>query len=249
MPKSRDTTRALSAALRGQARRQPVQHRVSRKRVRRHIKRPVPPSARFINLHKFFIRVPRGQLLTSRDEAVEVRAPAVVKPNAQGSTIGLSFVDRDEDLAQAVAKAFQYDSAVLVEEWVRGMETSVPVLGDRALPPVEIAPVSGRYDFASKYSVGATEEIIPARLPEAVLGRLQEWALKAHRALGCAGATRTDIIVNGDDLVALETNTLPGMTGTSLLPNSAAAAGIPYADLVDWMVQDALRRHAEKTQA
>jgi D-alanine--D-alanine ligase len=164
--------------------------------------------------------------------------------------VGLSFVEKEEDLKAAIEKAFSYDKAVLVEEWIRGMEISVPVLGDRALPPVEIAPKTGRYDFASKYLPGATEEIVPARLPEATLLRAQEIAIKAHNALGCEGATRTDMIVQTPyetaEPVVLEVNTLPGMTATSLLPNSAKAAGIGFDDLVEWILEDALRRHGTK---
>ena len=193
------------------------------------------------------LRVPLGELLTARDATATLKAPLVVKPNAQGSTIGLSFVDKEEDLRAAVDRAFQYDDAVLVEEWIQGVETSVPVLGDRALPPVEIVPKKGRYDFAAKYEVGGTEEVIPARLPAETIERLQDCALKAHRALGCRGATRTDIMVRGEELIVLETNTLPGMTVTSLLPNSARAAGMSYEDLADWMVQEVLHRHAETT--
>lgn len=198
-------------------------------------------------LERAGLRVPKGQLLTNPDEKVVIPAPAIVKPNAQGSTVGLGYVESDSEMPEAVRKAFQYDDAVLVEEWIKGIETSVPVLGDRALLPVEIAPATGRYDFASKYVPGATEEIIPARVPEHVLKNLQETAVKAHQALGCEGATRTDIFVCGEELIVLEVNTLPGMTKTSLLPNSAAAAGIPYEELVDWMVKDAIKRYAEKT--
>ena len=196
------------------------------------------------------LKVPKGELLTKRDQPCSIQAPAVVKPNAQGSTVGLSFVEKQEDLKAAIEKAFSYDDAVLVEEWVRGMEISVPVLGGRALPPVEIAPKSGRYDFASKYLPGATEEIVPARLPEKTLKRAQEIALKAHQALGCEGATRTDMIVSEpydkSEPVVLEVNTLPGMTATSLLPNSARADGISFEDLVEWILEDALRRHGTK---
>lgn len=191
--------------------------------------------------------VPSGILLESPEDAVTIPPPLIVKPNAQGSTVGLSFVESVDGIREAVRKAFQYDVAVVVEEWVQGMEISVPVLGERVLLPVEIAPVSGRYDFTSKYSPGATEEIVPARLPAEVLEKAQEYALRAHRALGCEGATRTDMIVHEGKPVVLEVNTLPGMTGTSLLPNSAKAAGITFPALVDWMVQDALRRHGAKT--
>lgn len=166
----------------------------------------------------------------------------VVKPNAQGSTVGLSFVQGLEELESAIRKALAYDREALVEEHLDGVEISVPVLGDRALPVVEIVPQSGRYDFASKYAQGGAQEICPARLTEQQTRIVQEYALRAHRALGCAGATRTDMIVTSDRIVLLELNTLPGMTPTSLLPNSAAAAGIEFDELCDWIVQDALKR-------
>lgn len=193
------------------------------------------------------IRVPRGVLLREPDEACPIGTPAIVKPNAQGSTVGLSFVEDSDALRGAIARAFRYDAAVIVEEWVRGMEISVPVLGDRALPPVEIAPLGGRYDFAAKYLPGQTEEIVPARLPEKTLREAEAIAVQAHRALGCEGATRTDMIVGEHGLVVLEVNTLPGLTGTSLLPNSARAAGIAFDELVDWIVQDAVTRHGATT--
>lgn len=192
------------------------------------------------------IRVPKGQLVYSTDEPVNIHAPLIVKPNAQGSTVGLSFVEQDSDIQPAIERSLSYDSSVLVEEWIRGMEISVPVLEDRALPPVEIAPKNGRYDFASKYEPGATEEIIPARLAPEVIAQVQEIAVKCHKLLGCRGATRTDMIVeNNKDAVVLEVNTLPGMTATSLLPNSARVAGLSMEDLCDWLVQSALRSYAK----
>ncbi|HWD38666.1 MAG TPA: UDP-N-acetylmuramate--L-alanine ligase [Fimbriimonas sp.] len=193
------------------------------------------------------IRTPKGVLLNDFDDPVSIPPPVVVKPNAQGSTVGLSFVDVGDDLCSALRKAFAYGEQVLVEEWVRGMEISTPVLEGKALMPVEIVPASGRYDFASKYLPGATEEIVPARLPGEILKTAQEVAILAHRALGCEGATRTDAIVRGDEMFVLEVNTLPGLTATSLLPNSAAACGISFDDLCARLVEDALARHAAKT--
>lgn len=192
------------------------------------------------------LRVPDGVCLDRWPGADGLPCPAIVKPNAQGSTVGLSFVESRDALERAVAKALQYDTHVLVEEWVRGMEVSVPVLGDRVLPVVEIAAKGGRYDYEAKYTPGATEEIVPARLPDAMLRQLEAAALRAHQVLGCEGATRTDMIVADDGPVVLEVNTLPGLTGTSLLPNSALSAGLSFEDLVEWMVQDAVRRHAAK---
>jgi D-alanine--D-alanine ligase len=191
--------------------------------------------------------VPGGVLLTSPAGKVALKPPLVVKPNSLGSTVGLSFVETDAELQGAIERAFAYDVAVLVEEWIQGMEISAPVLGDRALPAVEIVPASGRYDFASKYRAGATEEVVPARLSEDLTARVQEYALKSHQTLGCSGATRTDMMVRGEEVFILEVNTLPGMTPTSLLPNSARSTGMSFEDLVDWIVQDALVRNVAKT--
>jgi D-alanine--D-alanine ligase len=193
------------------------------------------------------IRVPKGVHVTSATQSVDLTGPVVVKPNAQGSTVGLSFVSDPAEVPAAIARSLSYDASVLVEEWITGMEISVPVLIDEALPPVEIAPASGKYDFASKYTVGATEEVCPARLSESALAESQRIALAAHRALGCRGATRTDIMVRDPhgaaEMFVLEVNTLPGMTGTSLFPNSARTAGIPFDDLCERILLDALRSH------
>lgn len=188
--------------------------------------------------------VPKGWLIREGDALPEQMAgPLIVKPNAQGSTVGVTFVHDPSELPAAISKALQYDNAALVEELIEGIEISVPVIGDHALPPVEIVPASGSYDFEAKYTPGATEEICPARLPVEVLERAQAYALAAHRALGCRGASRTDMIVRDGQPVILEVNTLPGMTGTSLLPNSARTAGIEFPQLCDWIVRDALAMH------
>jgi D-alanine--D-alanine ligase len=196
-------------------------------------------------LQQHGILVPKGVLLTE-PEMPQIDPPLIVKPNAQGSTVGLSFVDQRSEICPALINAFQYDTEVLVEEWIKGMEISTPVLVDRALLPVEIAPNTGKYDFESKYTPGATVEIVPARLAEHLILKSQQIALKAHNALGCKGATRTDMIVRGDDIFVLEVNTLPGMTATSLLPNSAAGLGISFDELCRILVEDELARHAKK---
>lgn len=197
--------------------------------------------------------VPKGVLLTEGEgervilSPVEGRAPLpplplIVKPNAQGSTVGLSFVEKQEDLQRAIEQAFAYDKEILIEEWVKGIEVSVPVASDQALPVVEIVPASGRYDFESKYTPGATEEICPARLTPEQTKICEELALKAHQTLGCKGVTRTDMIVAPDRIVILEVNTLPGMTPTSLVPRSALAHGWSFNQLVEWMVTDGLAK-------
>ncbi|RYG41854.1 D-alanine--D-alanine ligase, partial [bacterium] len=203
------------------------------------------------HLQAFGLPVPRGAKVTRanidrlRSEGLLI-VPSVVKPNANGSTVGVSFVEDESGLMEAIHRAFAYDDEVLVEEWLRGMEVSVPVLLEEVLPTIEIVPGEGTYDFANKYTPGATEEIIPARLSPEVYAETQRLAMAAHRALGCEAVSRTDmIVVNGDTPVILETNTLPGMTGTSLLPNAALAAGISFEEVCSRLVEDAIRRYEE----
>ncbi len=189
---------------------------------------------------------PKGVKWHRRDARPEFpKAPVIVKPNAQGSTVGLSFVERDDQLERAIKTAFAYDDSILVEEWVKGTEISTPVAGEEVLPAVEIVPASGRYDFAAKYTPGATEEVCPARITKEQEQKAGELALRAHRALGCRDVTRTDMIVSGDKIVVLEVNTLPGMTATSLVPKSALTHGWSFNDLVRWMTEDALKTAAE----
>ncbi len=195
------------------------------------------------------IRVPKGQLVTSSTESITIDLPAVVKPNQEGSTVGLSFVHTEQELREGLRKALQYPGAALVEECILGTEISVPVLCDMALLPVEICPNEGGYDFANKYTVGATTEIVPARISPELIKEAQRIALLAHQAIGCAGATRTDMMIREEDIFFLEINTLPGMTTTSLLPNSAQAAGIPFDELCKRIVEDALNCHGAKAKA
>jgi D-alanine-D-alanine ligase len=167
--------------------------------------------------------------------------PCVVKPVREGSSVGVTIVRDEAELAPAVMRALAFDDQVLVERFIAGREVSVAVLGDRALGAVEIAPREGFYDYANKYTRGATDYFVPPRLsPERYRGVLAQ-ALRAHLALGCSGATRIDMIVSdaGNEFV-LEVNTVPGMTPTSLLPKIADAAGISFADLCEAMLADAV---------
>ncbi|HEX6737692.1 MAG TPA: D-alanine--D-alanine ligase, partial [Vicinamibacteria bacterium] len=201
------------------------------------------------------IPTPRGIRLAraafNEDRAAALRlaeavgVPAVVKPSRQGSSIGMSLVERPEDLPAALAHGFAYDSEVLVEERVAGTELTVGVIGNRepiALPVVEIVPKRAFFDYRAKYDPALSEEICPARLPALVAEQARELGLRAHRALGCRGLSRTDMILAEGDrgLVVLEVNTLPGMTVNSLLPKAAAAAGIPFGELLHRLVQLAL---------
>lgn len=173
--------------------------------------------------------------------------PAVVKPEQEGSTIGITIVRKPEELGPALELARRYDRLVLVEEFLKGVEITGAVLGNRnpqALPLVEIIPGDkyGFFTYEAKYTPGATREICPARLSEALTRKAQEYAVRAHSALKCRGYSRTDMIACDDEVYILETNTIPGMTATSLFPQAAAAAGISFSELLDRLIELALEK-------
>ncbi len=169
--------------------------------------------------------------------------PVVLKPVCQGSSVGLQFVDRVADFGRALAECLRHDRQALMEERIIGRETTVGILDGEALPVVEVRPRQGGYDYANKYTAGATEYFCPAPFDADVTRRIQTAALGAYRAIGGRDYGRVDVMVraNGDPVV-LEVNTLPGMTDTSLLPKAAAAAGLGYAELCQRMIDLALRR-------
>jgi D-alanine-D-alanine ligase len=180
--------------------------------------------------------------------------PCVVKPVREGSSVGVSICHDLSELQPAIERALCFDDEVLVERFIVGKEVSVAILDDRALGAVEIAPRDGFYDYQNKYTKGATDYFVPPRLsPERYRGVLAQ-ALRAHLALGCAGATRVDMMVSdsGNEFV-LEVNTVPGMTPTSLLPKIADAAGISFGELCERMVDsarcDAARGRGERRVA
>lgn len=179
----------------------------------------------------------------------DVGIPAVVKPNRGGSSLGAGVAESPEELRAALIAAARQDASVLVEERLVGTEVTCAVLErlqdgvPEALPLIEIVPHHGRFfDFQSKYDNGGADEIVPARVPEAVAQRCQEAAIVAHRALGCEGFSRTDMFWTDRGPVVMEVNTIPGMTPNSLLPKAAQAAGIPFPALMDRLVQLGLRR-------
>jgi D-alanine-D-alanine ligase len=169
--------------------------------------------------------------------------PAVVKPVAQGSSVGMSLVDDREEMGPALERAFAHDTRALVEERLRGTELTVGVLGNRdlmPLPVVEIVSKRAFFDYQAKYDPELCDEICPARIPASATAAAQDLALRAHRALGCRGLSRADMILTDAGPVVLEVNTLPGMTVNSLLPKAARAAGIPFSELLDRLVRLAL---------
>ena len=168
----------------------------------------------------------------------EFDLPVVVKAPEQGSSIGVYIVTREEDLQSAIDEAFSYGSEVLIEEFIRGRELTVVVWGTssdaEALPVIEITTTSGRYDYARKYTPGASAHIVPAQLSPECTAAVQELAVRAFRACGCAGVARLDVMLSEDGQpYAIEVNSVPGMTATSLVPDAARAIGIEFPELCE----------------
>ena len=167
--------------------------------------------------------------------------PVFVKPTSGGSTLGCALVAKRADLFEGVTNAWKFDKTVLIEKYVKGVEITVGVLGMAGnnltvLPIVEIVPKGAFYDYESKYSDGGSQHVIPARISEELAALANEIAVECHNVLKCSGCSRTDMIVVRDKIHLIETNTIPGMTPTSLLPQAAAAAGISFPELLDILI-------------
>jgi D-alanine-D-alanine ligase len=177
----------------------------------------------------------------------ELGLPVVVKPASEGSSFGVAIVRRAEDLAPAVAEAFRLDRQVMVEAFLQGREITAAVVGNQdlqSLPLVEIIPGEkySFFDYEAKYQPGASREVCPAELEPRQAAAIGELALAAHRALALEGYSRSDFILTPEGPFILETNTIPGMTETSLLPQAAAAAGWSFGQLLDRLLDLALER-------
>lgn len=203
------------------------------------------------------IEVPSGFAVTAADHArdpaavarraKEIGYPLVVKPISQGSSFGISMLDRPDQLPAALVESLRYDDRVLVEERLTGTELTVGVIGGDldlvALPVIEVVTKREFFDYKAKYDPELTDEICPARVSDEVARRAQDLAARAHRALGCRDLSRTDMILTADGrMPVLEVNTIPGMTANSLLPKAARVAGIPFGQLLERLVGKALER-------
>jgi len=173
--------------------------------------------------------------------------PVIVKPSKQGSSVGLTLVRKAQDLDNAVKLAGHYDDEVMAEQFIPGRELTVGVLGDVPLPVGEIVPKHEVFDYETKYTPGMSDETFPAKIDTLLARQLQEYALMAHRALKLSGYSRVDFRVTPEgDVFCLEANSLPGMTRTSLLPQAAQAAGIPFADLCERIARLARNNQAAR---
>jgi D-alanine-D-alanine ligase len=171
----------------------------------------------------------------------EIGFPCIIKPNDQGSTVGLKFVKDESEVEEGIVVAQHFSSKALVEKYIPGREITVAILINEALPVLEIIPKSGLYDYKSKYTSGMSEYIVPAKIPEATAKKAQQQALTAFHSLGCEGYSRVDFrLSNDNELYCLEVNTLPGMTPLSLVPKAAKAVGITFEELIKRIIQQAL---------
>lgn len=174
---------------------------------------------------------------------IKLGLPLVVKPADVGSAIGVTIVKKKDELLKAVLKAFKYSQWTIVEKFVPGIEVTATVLGEKALPVIEIVPKNEFYDFDAKYTPGHSDHVVPARIGAKSAQKVKAYALKAGKALGCEDYYRVDFIVpkKGEPQI-LEVNTAPGMTATSLVPDAAKAAGIPFPKFLKTVVGMALKR-------
>jgi D-alanine-D-alanine ligase len=194
------------------------------------------------------VTTPYWQIVTIGQRPT-IPIPFVIKAPRQGSTVGVHIIKNEREIDAAIADAGKYDRELLIEKFVPGRELTIGILGEQALPILEIIPKGGVYDFTNKYPFlnpsagGGAEHVCPAKIPEDLTRVIQDLALRAHRSLGLQVYSRVDIMLpeEGEPAV-LEVNTIPGMTEASLLPEAAAAAGIGYAELCARIIEFSQRR-------
>jgi D-alanine-D-alanine ligase len=184
-----------------------------------------------------------------RNQIKQIKYPLIVKPASQGSSLGVTLVESDGDLPAAIEFALEHDNKIIVQQYIKGREVSCGVLEDAgsgkltALPPTELTPKGADFfDYYAKYTENATDEITPPEMSEKKIDQIQNIAVNAHKLLGCAGYSRTDMIVKGDNIFVIETNTLPGLTSTSILPQQAAASDISLGKMLDDIITCALKK-------
>ena len=199
---------------------------------------PIPP----------YLSIKSSDHIDHADIGQRLGWPVVVKPVQAGSSIGMSIVTSERQMPEALKKAFEQDHDVLIEAHIDGIELTGGVIGNdtlEALPLIEIIPGETHtfFDYEAKYVAGQTQEICPARISDTLTQKAQAFAKAAHTALHCSGYSRTDMILRKDEIFVLETNTIPGMTRTSLLPQAAEKAGLSFSQLLDQLIDLGIAAH------
>ncbi|MGB9694443.1 MAG: D-alanine--D-alanine ligase family protein [Caldisericaceae bacterium] len=194
-----------------------------------------------------FISLRRGDSLTFEKASEELNSPkVVVKPVDQGSAIGVGIVDNEAGFNDAIREAFKLSSKIIIEEFIKGTEITVTVIGNypniKVLPIIEIIPTHSFYDFYSKYTPGKSTHRIPAKISAKAYKKAEEFAFSIYKDFELRDLARIDMIVDNEDVFVLEVNTIPGFTETSLVPDSARAAGLSFDELTSFIVGEALSR-------
>ncbi len=209
------------------------------------------PTPRFVVVEEREWQTGKNSLVDRVEE--KLGFPCVTKPPRLGSSVGMEIVSEKKALCPAVDLALRYGRSALIEEFISGKELTSPVLGNKpgekptALPLVEIAPRTSKFfDYKAKYTPGGSDEISPARLDVKVTRKAQRLGVKTHEALGCGGLSRTDMILSGESLYVLETNTIPGLTELSLFPKAARAMGMSFTELLSHLIEVAIETHRSK---
>ncbi len=194
------------------------------------------------------IPTPKWQIITDyKVQITDYKLPSVIKPARQGSAIGITIVRKKSQLKKAIKNALKYDDEVIIEEYIAGTEITVPILGNKPLSPIEIIPKNEFYDFYSKYAAGGSRHLSPPRLSQKIIAQAKQLGLLAHKSLGCRAMSRVDMIVDRKNKIyVLEVNTIPGMTATSLFPESAKYDGYTFTELIKKIIELSLN---EKTQS
>jgi len=194
---------------------------------------PVPP----------FMVIPDKSSHIHKLSAIDFSLPLVVKPVAEGSSVGVSIVREEEEVLPAFEKAIDYGPRVIIEQYIEGKEVHIGILNGNVLGGVEVRPSLEFYNYEAKYTAGLTEYILPPEIDQNVYERSKEVAHAAHTALGCQGATRVDLIIDGNgNPYVLEVNTIPGMTETSLLPKIAGLAGLSFSGLLEEILRGVIEK-------
>lgn len=197
-------------------------------------------------VRSYGIQTPDWKVITDINDGknyIPNEFPIVVKPSADGSTIGLSFVKQQAEIAEAVELAVKYDGNIMIENYIKGRELTVTIIGQQVFPIIEIIPKHKFYDYECKYQKGMSEYICPAELSKKLTAKIKNIALEVFNILQCSGYARADFILDeNNNPWFLEINTLPGMTTTSLVPKSAKAAGFSFNNLVQMIINESLKK-------
>lgn len=195
------------------------------------------------------IPTPRGISMTRENREDDItklplKLPCVVKPCCGGSSIGVTIVNDPKEFTEALEEAFRWENNLIIEEYVKGREFSVGVMEGKALPVIEIAPIEGFYDYKNKYKAGSAVETCPANIPADVTARMQHYAKEVARVIGLDTYSRCDFLLDDSNgIYCLETNTLPGMTPTSLLPQEAQVIGMNFNQLCEKLIEISLKKY------